>query len=90
MAWLPAASAAVVNVATPPVSVTVPSVVVPSLKATVPAGVPPADVTVAVNVTGCPKVDGFVEDATSVLVAAGSTTWERSVDVFAEKLSSPP
>lgn len=42
------------NVALPPLSVPVPRVVELSLKVTVPVGVPPPDVTVAVNVTLVP------------------------------------
>jgi len=40
---------------------------------TVPVGVPPAELTVAVNVTDCPNVDGFREDVTVVAVAAWFT-----------------
>ena len=40
------------------------------LKVTVPVGVgPPAAVTVAVNVTACPPVDGLVEEVSAVVVA---------------------
>ena len=52
-------------------SVPVPSIVAPSLKVTVPVGVPEADVTVAVNVTGWPESDGFTEVPICVVVAAG-------------------
>ena len=66
-------SAAVANVPTPdPFSVPVPSVVAPSLKVTVPVGVPPAPVTVAVNVTDCPNTEGFSEDVSVVVL--GLTT----------------
>ena len=49
-------------------NVLVPILFVPSLNVTVPCGVPPADeVTVAVNVTDCPCVDGFgLEESATV------------------------
>jgi hypothetical protein len=54
-------------------------VVVPSLKVTEPVGVPPAaDATVAVNVTACPKVEGFTEDVRDVVVVAGAASAVRS------------
>ena len=57
----PAASAEVVKVAWPLFNKWVPRVVPPSLKVTLPAGTPvPEDgETVAVNVTDCPRVEGF-------------------------------
>ena len=59
-------NAPVPNVATPPpLSVEVPSVAAPSLKVTVPVGVPPALVTVAVNITLCPTTLGLSDDATA-------------------------
>lgn len=69
----PTASAEVVNVAVPLDNVAVPSVVVPSRNVTVPDGVPapgPTAVTVAVKVTLCPKVDGFSDELTVVVVFA--------------------
>jgi hypothetical protein len=56
----PAASVEVLNVVFPLLRVPVPSVALPSLNVTVPVA---ADgVTVAVNVTEFPYVDGFEED----------------------------
>ena len=46
-----------------------PITVEPSLKLTVPVGMPEAPVTVAVNVTDCPKAEGFWEELR--LVAEG-------------------
>ena len=46
-----------------------PRVVAPSLNVTVPEGIPSPSVTVAVKVTDWPKVDGFKEEATPVVVA---------------------
>src|ERR671926_342487 len=67
MAWLPTASDEVVNVATPPESTALPSAVAPSVKLTVPLAVD--GVTVAVNVTGWPNVDGLDDDVSVVVVA---------------------
>ena len=73
--WVPVARAAVVKVATPPVTVTFEaSVVAPSVKVTVPTGVPPVLVTLAVKVTLCPCDAGFAEELSAVAVAAGATT----------------
>ena len=58
-------------------SVPVPRVVVPSLNVTVPVGVPApgaVTVTVAVNVTDCPKTDGFTLEVTTVDVESTPTT----------------
>jgi hypothetical protein len=62
----PAFKVVVVNVAFPLLRVPVPSVVVPSLKVTVPDAVD--GVTVAVNFTEAPNVDGFREEETTVVV----------------------
>jgi hypothetical protein len=63
-------SADVLNVATPdPFKVPVPIVAAPSLNVTVPVGVPGDPVTVAVNVTDWPYVEGLGEDVTLVVVA---------------------
>ena len=40
---------------------------------TVPVGVPVVAVTVAVNVTFCPTVDGFCDDVTAVVVEVFTT-----------------
>ena len=64
-------SAEVVNVACPPASsAPIPIAVEPSRKLTLPVGVEPVPVTVAVNVTLCPAVDGFTEESRAVLVEA--------------------
>jgi len=70
MLWLPEASAAVLNVATPLPFTATPdaNVVAPSLNVTVPLGTPPVDVTVAVKVTDCAMPEGFAEELTAVLV----------------------
>lgn len=75
--WLPTASADVLRVALPPLSDIAPRsvLVVVSKKSTLPPGVPVPDVfelTVAVNVTGCPLTDGFAELVSNVVVAAAA------------------
>ena len=66
----PAGNANVVRLALPPARLTVPSVVVPAVNVTVPTGTTVGDLTVALNVTFCPKTDGFGEEVTVVVVVA--------------------
>jgi hypothetical protein len=69
MVWLPTARVLVENVATPLVTVTpLASTVLPSLNDAVPDA---AGVTVAVNVTLCPVVAGFSDDASATVGFAG-------------------
>ena len=68
------------NVALPALSVPVPRVVAPSLNVTVPVAV--LGVTVAVNVTDCPNVEGLVPDVTAVVLAATPTVCVSGVDVL--------
>ena len=72
MLWLPMASVLetklAVRVLPAPLSVALPSVRVPSLNVTVPVGLLP--VTVAVNVTPCPMVEGLLLLETAVVVLA--------------------
>ena len=58
-----------------------PRIFVPSENVTVPVGVPATAVTVAVNVTDCPRVEGLREDVRLVLVVA-LTVWVRDDDVL--------
>lgn len=67
MECVAATSADVEIEAWPAFKVPLPIEVAPSKKITVPLGVPDVLVTVAVNVTVCPAVDGLREDATAVL-----------------------
>ena len=67
--WMPVLNEAVVNDAVPAESVAVPSCVPPSKKVTVPVGVTP--LTVAVNRTACPALEGFCDDDNVVVVPAG-------------------
>ena len=62
----PALSVDVLKLALPLASVPVPSSVLPSLNFTVPVGVVVAEVTVAVNFTVCPALEGFTEDTIDV------------------------
>jgi hypothetical protein len=70
--WVATDSDVVENVAFPAApTAPVPSVVAPSRNVTVPVIVPAvAEVTVAVNVTLVPLVDGFNDDASAVEVVA--------------------
>ena len=53
-----------------PSSAELPSVLAPSMKVTVPVGVPGVpEMTVAVNVTDCPVLEGFVDEVKAVVVA---------------------
>jgi hypothetical protein len=89
----PAGRLDVLRVACPPLSVPVPStVVLPNRNVTVPVGVPlPDGVTVAVNVTTCPTIDGFKDEASIVVVAVFATTFcVIAGDVLPFELVSPP
>lgn len=88
--WLATDKVEVLKVALPLLSVPVPSVVEPSLKVTVPVGVPPLDVTVAVNFTEAPNVDGFSEDATEVELVAAFTVCVSTAEVLPPKSVLPP
>jgi hypothetical protein len=82
---VPSASVEIANVVFLLLSVPVPSVVLPSLNVTVPAGLPAPGaigVTVAVNVTVSPLMDGFNEDTTEIEVAALSTTSDNGAEVL--------
>ena len=68
IAWLPTVSAAVVKLAAPPDSVAEPICALPSKKVTVPLGETP--VTVAVDRTACPVLEGFCDDDSDVVVPA--------------------
>ena len=96
MLWLPTAKVDVVNVAFPvPSNATAaPSDVPPFENDTVPDGtvVPEAGVTVAVNVTDCPEVEGFKEEIRPVVVvtfAAALTVCRMPEELAGAKLESP-
>ena len=76
--WLPAVSAEVVKDARPVASTLTfeAHTVAPSVKVTLPTGVPEEEVTVAVNVTGCPSVEGFGDEVSEPdEVAACEKCW---------------
>jgi hypothetical protein len=76
-----------VKITGPLLIVTVPSAVLPSLNVTVPVAA--AGETVAVNVTGAPDGDGFVEDVNAT--ADACSTFCVSVDeVLLLSFASPP
>ena len=84
MKCVPTASVAVVSeAAVPPLRATVPSETAPSKNCTVPVG-PEDGLTVAVNVTGCPKVEGSSDDVNAVAVAVTTafTVCVRDDDVL--------
>ncbi len=64
--WLPTASEEIVKLAMPAASVPVPICTPPSNKLTDPVGESP--VTFTANFTGCPKLDGFCDDDSEVVV----------------------
>jgi len=93
MRWLPSERLqGVARAATPFARVWVPRGVVPSRKVTVPVGVPVAGVTgetVAVNVTGSPRREGFREELRATDAPWSWTTWMRVVEVAAINAGSP-
>lgn len=60
----------VLYLALPPAIVAVPNTVLPSMNVTVPVGLVVGDVTVAVNFTFCPVLEGFGDDASVVVEVA--------------------
>src|SRR5579863_6606273 len=72
------------------VSGTLPRTVIPDLNVTVPVGLPlVVTVTVAVNVTVCPTVEGFRLETTTVLLGYLLTTCFSAVDVLPVLFTSP-
>jgi len=95
--WPPRVSVAVaVLVAPPPDNVTGDPKALPSIANwTAPVRVPEPGaiaLTVAVNVTGCPRTDGLAEEATVVAVLAWFTVWESGDALLSlpVKFVSPP
>jgi len=80
----------VVKLALPPANVAVASTVAPELKVTVPVGGDTvSEATVAVNLTDCPRVEGFREETTVVVVVARFTTWLSAADALTAEAVSP-
>ena len=70
--WLPAVREEVIQVACPALKAALlhPEMALPpSLNVTVPVGAPVAEVTLAVKVTLCPRLDGLAEDMTVIAEA---------------------
>ena len=67
---IPAPREEVEKEVTPPTRAEPPRALVPLLKVTLPEGVPPEELTAAVNVTDWPKVDGFKFEVTAVAVVS--------------------
>lgn len=87
---MPATNAAVEREACPvPFSVPLPMELVPSRKTTVPVGVPPVPVTVAVNVTDCPAVEGLSEETTLVLEGCPTTVCVTTAEMLPAEFASP-
>lgn len=79
-------------VAFPLASVAVPTVAAPFFNVTDPVGVPVPGaivVTVIVNVTGLPKVDGFGEEVSFVMLAALLTVCVRTAEMLVLKFALP-
>src|ERR1043165_1800377 len=97
MLWLPAASVAIWQVATPELKVWPPAFeqvmgFAPSLKVIVPVGgpeLPPVEATVAVNVTFCVTNDGLREETTVTVVPLCVTVCVKAALVEGSKLPSP-
>ena len=90
MEWEPSERDARVSCAELPDRLTEPSEVSPSKKVTFPVGVPlDEDWTEAVSVTACPKPDGFVLEATAIVVEAWLTVCVSAAEVLPEKFVSP-
>jgi hypothetical protein len=79
----------VLKVAMPPLRVAVPNTVVRFWNVTVPVGVPLAELTVAVNVTAWPDVEGLGEEVSVVVLAIFFTTWLKFGEVLVAKVASP-
>src|SRR5205807_2737289 len=88
---VPAVKDEVERVATPlPFKATGAPMLAPlSLNCTVPVGVPAPEVTVAVKVTLCPKLDGLTEESRAVIVLAFAIVKVCGTLVAALKFASP-
>ena len=80
----PWGSVVVVKLPVPFSNVTVPMTVEPRVSFTDPVGTPVNwGVTVIVNVTGPPKLEGFSDELMAVVLVAFVTVWEIAEDVLA-------
>ena len=88
MKCVPTASVVVISDALPPLRATVPSRLAPSKNCTLPVG-PENGLTVAVNVTCCPNVEGSSDDVNAVAVLAGFTVCVSEEAMRPAKVASP-
>jgi hypothetical protein len=89
--WLPTLRLEAVQVAVPPLTGWALQPLIedpPSLKSTLPVG--PEPVTVPVNVTDCPNVEGLSEDPRAVVVATWLTVCISGEEVLPWLSVSPP
>ena len=84
----PTANVEVVKLALPLLSCADPSTVFPAEKVTGPVAATVGDVTVAVKVTDCPKVEGFGGEVSVVELVVGLITWFKGADVLGRLLAS--
>ena len=87
IASAPIGSEVVVNDPVPPLMAIVPTVVLPWVRVTVPVAV--AGPTVAVSVTGAPRVDVGDELDRVVAVEVGLTTWVTVAELLGRFAASP-
>lgn len=85
----PAASVDVVNFAFPPLNWAVPKTVFPTVNVTGPVAVTVGEAIVAVNVTGCPKVEGFCDEVSVAELVASAITWFRGAEILLKLFGSP-
>ena len=85
---MPRGNAVVVSEALPPERLAVPRMLAPKVKVTVPvAATPVFVVTVAVNFTDCPDVDGFLDDTSVVVEGTTFTIWVSPAELLADCVS---
>ena len=93
MVLMPIGNAAVVIDAAPPTSVTVCRIKFPSKNVTVPVGVwvlEPEGETVTLKTTACPKVEGFTDDFTTVVVLRNRSNAPMSTTLFTIRAKPGP
>ena len=90
MECVPTVSVVVISDALPPLNAAVPSKMAPSKNWTLPVG-PEDGLTVAVNVTCCPEVEGLSDEVNAVVVLTvpAITDCIREEDVLPAEVASP-
>jgi len=89
MLWDPLLRVEVLKLASPFAKLRDPSAVPPSMNVTDPVGVVVGEVTVAVNFTACPVLEGFSEETMTVDEVAWSTTCVSAEDLLFRCAVSP-